>query len=193
MARLDSNWHCHVTSLSKDVIYEDVCTVGGFSVKNQGLVEPWANMKDMLERLQMRQSILFLSYSFESEVWNERKSVWSLKVSKLRQMWGGGVDTEDLFLDDDQMICLSWLSCWISYHSLCSKLADVVVVYISYLAKLYLTPQLQVISLTLPFLLFCAAGRPTFPCLVAVSPINTKACWHTSVVHLYVFTERCIF
>lgn len=29
-------------------------------------------MKDMLERLQMRPSILFLSYRFESAVWNER-------------------------------------------------------------------------------------------------------------------------
>lgn len=32
---LESNWHCRVTSLSKDVIYEDVCTVEGFSVKKK--------------------------------------------------------------------------------------------------------------------------------------------------------------
>lgn len=65
-------WHCRVTSLSNDVIYEDVHTVGGFSVKWRPCAEPWANMKDMHERLWMRQSVLFLSYSFESAVWNER-------------------------------------------------------------------------------------------------------------------------
>lgn len=36
-----SKWHCRVTSLSKDVIYEDVCTVGGFfSVKLRLCTEP---------------------------------------------------------------------------------------------------------------------------------------------------------
>lgn len=74
-----SKWHCRVTSLSKDVIYEDVCTVGGFFCKIEALYR--ANRKDTHERLQMRQSVLFLSYLFNGEEWKKLFCLWKFPKS----------------------------------------------------------------------------------------------------------------
>lgn len=66
---------CGDGGLSKHVIYEDVCTVGGFSAKWRPFTEPRADVKDMHERLLFKECASFLWSIFVLKETNYSESV----------------------------------------------------------------------------------------------------------------------
>lgn len=91
-----SMWHDGMTSRSEDVIYEDVCTWGGRGGFSSS--EPWVNMRDMHERLQMRWSVVFHSCIFRSAVGNEgKKGLWKFPES-VRCEWEEQIQGMNCFL-----------------------------------------------------------------------------------------------
>lgn len=166
-----SKWHCRVTSLFKDVIHEDVCTVGGFSCKIKALYRAMAQHERCAwKAADETKSVLFLSCIFESAVCGMKETTLSLKVSQSQSNvsgrsgyrgWGGLYYQFELVILPD-IIMFQILQCSSFVHHTLS-------------AKVKSTPLLQLISLTLRSLLFSAVGRQTvIPCLVAVLPTSRK-------------------
>ncbi len=148
-----SKRHCRVTSLSEDVIYKDVCTVGGFSCKFTAL--HWAMSQHERHVWETAdEAKFFISFI---HLWG-RNVEWK----KLRCLWKFPKTVKCEWEESAQGNCFWWriiLSVWIGYLARYYYVQNRKVKCGSFIhharaAKILCTPQLQVISLTLTPLLF---------------------------------------